>query len=148
MPAWRLASYSLAAFALCRILKEVKEEMAREGGREAASERGWEGVTARMLRRGSGAAAVQITGATGPNAAHINGVYRPVAGEGVGGKPVYKKDGADTWIEYRPVSEYRPGKEQWQLLNPSVSPVLLVHRRASRLQNTPAQRKPRTALGL
>ena len=83
--------------------------MAREGGREAASERGWEGVTARMLRRGSGAAAVQITGATGPNAAHINGVYRPVAGEGVGGKPVYKKDGADTWIEYR------PGKEQWQL---------------------------------
>ena len=29
----------------------------------AASERGWEGVTARMLQRGSGAAAVQITGA-------------------------------------------------------------------------------------
>ena len=70
---------------------------------------------ARVLRCGSSAAAVQITGATGPNAAHINGVYRPVAGEGVGGKPVYKKDGADTWIEYRPVSEYRPGKEQWQL---------------------------------
>jgi hypothetical protein len=61
------------------------------------------------------AAAVQVSGATGPNAAHINGVYRPVAGEGVGGKPMYKKDGADTWIEYRPVSEYRPGTEQWQL---------------------------------
>ncbi len=39
------------------------------------------------------AAAVQVSGATG-TAAHINGVYRPVAGEGVGGKPVYKKDGA------------------------------------------------------
>ena len=51
----------------------------------------------------------------GSNAAHINELYKPVAGEGVGGKPVYKKDGADTWIEYRPVSEYRPGKEQWQL---------------------------------
>ncbi len=36
-------------------------------------------------------------------------MYRPVAGEGVGGKPVYKKDGADVWIEYW------PGREQWQL---------------------------------
>ena len=32
-----------------------------------------------------------------------------MAGEGVGGKPVYKKDGADAWIEYW------PGTEQWQL---------------------------------
>jgi hypothetical protein len=55
------------------------------------------------------AAAVEVSGATGPAAATINGVYRPVAGEGVGGKPVYKKDGADTW------SEYLPGTEQWQL---------------------------------
>ena len=39
------------------------------------------------------AAAVQVSGATGPAAATINGVYRPVAEEGVGGKPVYKKDG-------------------------------------------------------
>ena len=54
------------------------------------------------------AAAVQVSGATGSNSEHINGVYRPV-GEGDGGKPVYKKDGADTWIEYW------PGKEQWQL---------------------------------
>jgi hypothetical protein len=55
------------------------------------------------------AEAVEVSGATGPNAAHINGVYQPVAEEGVGGKPVYKKDGADIWIEYW------PGKEQWQL---------------------------------
>jgi len=55
------------------------------------------------------AAAVEVSGATGPNAAHINGVYKPVAEERVGGKPVYKKDGADIWIEYW------PGKEQWQL---------------------------------
>jgi hypothetical protein len=48
------------------------------------------------------AAAVQVSGTTGPNAAIINGVYRLVVGEGVGGKPVYKKDGADTWIEYWP----------------------------------------------
>ena len=53
--------------------------------------------------------AVQVSGATGQHAASINGVYRPVAGEGVGGKPVYKKDGADVWIEYW------PGREQWQL---------------------------------
>jgi len=52
---------------------------------------------------------VQVSGATGPHAASINGVYRPVAGEGVGGKPVYKKDGADVLIEYW------PGREQWQL---------------------------------
>jgi hypothetical protein len=38
--------------------------------------------------------------AKGPAAATMNGVYRPLAGEGVGGKPVYMKDGADTWIEY------------------------------------------------
>ena len=44
--------------------------------------------------------AVQVSGATGSHAASINGVYRPVAGEEVGGKPVYKKDGADMWIEY------------------------------------------------
>jgi hypothetical protein len=55
------------------------------------------------------AAAVEVSGATGPTAAHINGVYRPVAGEGVGGKPVYKKDGADTRIEYG------PDKDQWRL---------------------------------
>jgi hypothetical protein len=55
------------------------------------------------------AAAVQVSGATGPNAAHINGLFRPVAGEGVGGKPVYKKVGADTWIEYW------QGTEQWHL---------------------------------
>jgi hypothetical protein len=53
--------------------------------------------------------AVVVSGATGPTSAHINGVYRPVAGEGVGGRPLYKKDGADTWIEYW------PGKDQWQL---------------------------------
>ena len=60
--------------------------------------------------------AVQVSGAqaTGPNAATINGVYRPVycypqGWEGFGGKPVYKKDGDDTWIEYW------PGREQWQL---------------------------------
>jgi hypothetical protein len=55
------------------------------------------------------AATVEVSGARGPNAAHINGVYRPVAGERVGEKPVYKKDGSDTWIEYW------PGKDQWQL---------------------------------
>ena len=44
------------------------------------------------------AAAVQVSGATGSNSAHNNGVYRPVAREV--GKPVYKKDGAGTWIEY------------------------------------------------
>ena len=53
--------------------------------------------------------AVQVSGATGHAAATINGLYRPVAGEGVGGKPVYKKDGADNWIEYR------PGRDQWQV---------------------------------
>jgi hypothetical protein len=31
------------------------------------------------------AAAVHVSGSTGPHAAIINGVYRPVAGEGVGG---------------------------------------------------------------
>jgi hypothetical protein len=55
------------------------------------------------------AASVQVSGATGTAAATINGVYRPVAGEGVGGKPVYKKDGADVCIEYW------PGREQWQM---------------------------------
>jgi hypothetical protein len=53
--------------------------------------------------------AVLVSGATGTGAASINGVYRPVAGEGVGGKPVYKKDGADMWIEYW------PGTDSWQL---------------------------------
>jgi hypothetical protein len=59
------------------------------------------------------AAAMQVSGATGSNAARINGVYRPVAGERVGGRPVYKKDGAaDIRIEYL---EYRPGRKQWML---------------------------------
>jgi hypothetical protein len=58
------------------------------------------------LRRATMPHAVQVSGAS---AASINGVYRPVAGERVGGKPVYKKDGADTWIEYW------PGTEQWQV---------------------------------
>ena len=62
-------------------------------------------------------AAVQVSGATGSYAAHINGVYRPVAGEGVGGRPVYKKDlpivpcPADIRIEYL------PGRGQWVLKN-------------------------------
>ena len=37
------------------------------------------------------AAAVQVSGATGSYAAHINGVYRPVAGEEVGGRPVQEE---------------------------------------------------------
>ena len=44
--------------------------------------------------------AVRISGATGDNAADINGVYQPVAGEACGGRPVYKKEGGDVWIEY------------------------------------------------
>jgi hypothetical protein len=73
-------------------------------------------IVARLLlchglefRRATMPHAVQVSEATGPVAATINGVYRPVAGEGVGGKPVYKKEGDDTWIEYW------PGRDEWQL---------------------------------
>ncbi len=46
------------------------------------------------------AAPVRVSGATGPHSVSINGVYRQVEGEASGGRPVYKKDGADSWIEY------------------------------------------------
>ena len=44
--------------------------------------------------------AVWISGATGKHAASVNGVYHPVAGEACGGRPVYKKEDGDVWIEY------------------------------------------------
>ena len=43
--------------------------------------------------------AVRVSGATGPNSGSINGVYLQVEGESSGGRPVYKKDGADSWID-------------------------------------------------
>ena len=58
---------------------------------------------------------VLVSGATGPNSATINGVYRPVEGEASGGRPVYKKDGADTWIEYWTANErwqVKPGENR------------------------------------
>ena len=46
------------------------------------------------------AAAVCISSAEGTHSASINWVYRAVEGEASGGRPVYKKDGADVWMEY------------------------------------------------
>ena len=59
-------------------------------------------------------AAVQVSGATGSYSAHINGVYRPVAGEGVGGRPVYQKN-LPCPVDIR--IEYLPGRGQWVLTN-------------------------------
>ena len=53
--------------------------------------------------------AVRISGATGVHAASVNGVYHPVTGEACGGRPVYKKEGSDSWIEYLSQTE------QWQV---------------------------------
>ena len=53
--------------------------------------------------------AVQISGVTGQHAASVNGVYRMVAGEACGGRPVYKKEGGNVWIEYW------SGSRQWQV---------------------------------
>jgi len=53
--------------------------------------------------------AVRISGATGKHGARVNGVYHPVAGETCGGRPVYKKEGGDGWIEYS--SEW----QEWQV---------------------------------
>ena len=43
--------------------------------------------------------AVRISGATGDNAWRVNGVYE-VTDEVSGGMPVYKKQGAEMWLEY------------------------------------------------
>ena len=53
--------------------------------------------------------AVRISGAEGTHSASINGVYCAVEGEASGGRPVYKKDGADSWIEYW------PARAEWQV---------------------------------
>ena len=60
----------------------------------------------RVMRK---ADAVRISGATGKHGARVNGVYHPVAGETCGGRPVYKKEGGDGWIEYS--SEW----QEWQV---------------------------------
>jgi len=52
---------------------------------------------------------VRISGATGVHAASVNGVYHPVSGEACGGRPVYKKEDGDSWIEYRAESH------KWQV---------------------------------
>ena len=50
--------------------------------------------------RACAAVSVEIRGGTGKFAASVNGVYHPVAGEACGGRPVYKKEGVNMWIEY------------------------------------------------
>ena len=42
---------------------------------------------------------MRISGATGDNAGRVNGVYE-VTDEVSGGMPVYKKQGAEQWLEY------------------------------------------------
>ena len=61
---------------------------------------GMEEVNAIRTARSSQTRAVRISGVTGGHAALVNGVYHPVAGEACGGRPVYKKEGGDGWIEY------------------------------------------------
>ena len=60
-------------------------------------------LTSRAIR------SVRVGGVTGVFAANSNGVYHPIAGETCGGRPVYKKEGEDVWIEYW------PDQERWQV---------------------------------
>jgi hypothetical protein len=53
--------------------------------------------------------AVEVSGAAGQYNVRINGVYHTVAGEAGGGRLVYKKNGADSWIEYR------AGEDTWEV---------------------------------
>jgi len=57
--------------------------------------------------------AVRISGVvTGDSATRVNGVYKTVAGEACGDRPVYKKEGEDSWIEFWSASnrwQVKPG---------------------------------------
>ena len=49
------------------------------------------------------ASPVHITGATGPNASLVNGVYTPVPGEVYNGHPIFVKAGEpDKYLRYKP----------------------------------------------
>merc|ERR1712034_269933 len=69
---------------------------------EAAAAAAWETAAA---RGGDAAAAMVITGATGPKAQDVNGVFDRVPGEQKpGGAPVYRKrgDGIQLWLFFAP----------------------------------------------
>jgi hypothetical protein len=91
--------------------------------------------------------AVEVSGAAGQYNARINGVYHTMAGEADGERLVYKKDGADIWIEYM------SGRDTWEVklilpggnltsqtglrLTPLVPHGLRIHMKQGRGSNQP-----------
>jgi hypothetical protein len=65
---------------------------------------------ARVLARGSRphVSPVKISGVESGKGSLVNGTFFPVDGESCGGKPVYKKQDEDAWIEYT-------ASDKWQI---------------------------------
>jgi len=58
--------------------------------------------------------AVWVSGVTGVNASKVNGTYLLIEEQQRGGRPAYKKEGADVWIEYFPASSrWQVKEEEW-----------------------------------